>query len=111
MDINKKSSMGACKSYCMNFNSHKFLIQDLPMGKIFYAGLSKDGIYPIPSLSNLSSTPCFSPFQTSAFIIVKPRHLLLWHHRLGHPSSRILLSALKPIFFSLSLSMIDEVEL
>ena len=27
------------------FDAHKFLIQDLPTGKIIYAGLSKDGVY------------------------------------------------------------------
>ena len=27
------------------FDAHKFLIQDLPLGKILYKGLSKDGVY------------------------------------------------------------------
>ena len=91
------------------FDAHKFLFQDLPTGKILYAGLSKDGVYLISSNSNLSSTSCFNSVQTPAFVTIKPHHILLWHHRLGHPSSKSLLSALKPIFFSISLSQIDEV--
>ena len=91
------------------FDANKFLIQDWPTGKILCAGLSKDRVYPIPFISDLSSLPSLSHFKTSAFVFVKPQHLLLWHHRLGHPSSRILYSTLKNVFSSLSLSMIDEV--
>ena len=91
------------------FDAHKFLIQDLPIRKILYVGLSKDGVYPIPSNPNLSLTSCFNSVQNLAFVTVKPHHILLWHHRLGHPSSKILLSTLKPIFPSISLSQIDEV--
>ena len=91
------------------FDAHKFLIQDLPTGKILYAGLSKDGVYPIPSNHNLSSTSYLNSVQNSTFVTVKPHHILLWHHRLGHPSSKILLSALKPVFPSISLSQIDDV--
>ena len=91
------------------FDAHKFFIQDLPTGKILYAGLSKDGVYLISSNSNLSSTSCFNSVQTPAFVTIKPHHILLWHHRLGHPSSKSLLSALKPVFFSISLFQIDEV--
>ena len=79
------------------------------MGKILYAGLSKDEVYPIPSNPNLSSASCFNSVQNPAFVTIKPHHILLWHHRLGHLSSKILLSALKPIFPSISLSQIDEV--
>ena len=46
-------------SFCY-FDAYKFLILDLPTGKILYAGLSKDGVYPIPSNPNLSSTSCFN---------------------------------------------------
>ena len=91
------------------FDAHKFLIQDLPTGKILYAGLSKDGVYPIPSNHNLSSTSYLNSVRNSTFVTVKPHHILLWHHRLGHPSSKILLSALKPVFPSISLSQIDDV--
>ena len=91
------------------FDAYKFLIQDLPTGKIIYAGLSKDGVYLIPSNPNLSSTSCFNSVQNPAFVTVKAHHILLWHHRLGHPSSKILLSALKLVFPSISLSQIDDV--
>ena len=59
------------------FDAHKFLIQDLTTGKILYAGLSKDGVYPIPSNHNLSSTSCLNSVQNSAFVTVKPHHILL----------------------------------
>ena len=89
------------------FDANKFLIQDLPTGKILYAGLSRDGVYPIPSISDLSSS--LNHFKSSAFVFVKPHQILLWHHRLGHPHSRVLYFVLKTVFSSLSLSMIDEV--
>ena len=89
------------------FDANKFLIQDLPTGKILYAGLSRDGVYPIPSISDLSSS--LNHFKSFAFVPVKPHQILLWHHRLGHPHSRVLYSVLKTVFSSLSLSMIDEV--
>ena len=79
------------------------------MGKILYAGLSKDGVYPIPSNPNLPSTSCFNSIQNPTFVTVKTHHILLWHHRLGHPSSKILISTLKPVFPSISLSQIDDV--
>ena len=91
------------------FDAHKFLIQDLLTGKILYKGLSKDGVYPIPSNPTLSSTSCFNSVQNSAFVTVKPHQIKLWHHRLGHPSSKILFSALKPVFHSISLSQIHDV--
>ena len=77
----------------------------MPTRKILYAGLSKDGVYPSPSISDLSSLPSLSHFKTFAFVSVKSQHLLLWHHNPGHPSSRIPYSALKNVFSSLSLSM------
>ena len=89
------------------FDANKFLIQDLPMGKILYAGLSRDGVYPIPSISDLSSS--LNHFKSFAFVSIKPHQILLWHHRLGHPHSRALYSVRKTVFSSLSLSMIDEV--
>ena len=52
------------------FDANKFLIQNLPSGKILYEGLSKDGVYPIPSLSDLSASLHHS--NCSAFMSVKP---------------------------------------
>ena len=54
------------------FYAHKFLIQDLPTGKILDTGLSKDGVYLIPSNHNLSSTSCLNSVQNFAFVTVKP---------------------------------------
>ena len=89
------------------FDANKFIIQDFPLGKIIYKGLSKDGIYPIPSLFDLSASLHHS--NCSAFMFVKPQQLLIWHHRLGHPSSKFLYSTLKHVFSSFTLSLIDEV--
>ena len=42
---------------CCYFDAYRFSIQDLPSGKILYEGLSKDGVYPIPSSSLSSLNP------------------------------------------------------
>ncbi len=84
-----------CSCY---FDSNKFLIQDLPSGKVLYKGLSENGLYPIHTLpsSFVSSIPQSSaPASTSiqAFLSSKNKWQL-WHQRLGHPSDRVLVSAL-----------------
>ena len=91
------------------FDAHKFLIQDLPSRKILYKGLSKDGVYPIPSSSSLSSSIAFNSTSTvSASHSLKSDALLLWHYRLRHPSSRLLCYALKPFFHSVTLFQIED---
>ena len=71
------------------FDAYKFSIQDLPTRKIIYKGLSKDGVYPNPPLSTLSS----SPVSSTGFFAVSDQ-ALLWHKRPGHPCSKILHFAL-----------------
>ena len=44
----------------------------------------------------------------SASKSIKSDVLLLWHYKLGHPSSRLLHSALKPFFHSITLSQIED---
>ena len=51
--------------------------------------MSKDGVYPIPQLSNLYS----SSVSSTGFVAVSD-HALFWHKRLGHPCSKILHFAL-----------------
>ena len=91
------------------FDAKNFSIQDLPSGRILYKGLSKDGVYPIPTASTLSSSAAFnSKFGVSAFAsFLKNDLILLWHHRLGHPSSRILYSTLQNVIKNVSLSQIN----
>ena len=87
------------------FDAQKFLIQDLHAGKILNKGLSKDGVYPIPS----SSTAFNSKSNVSASLSTKFDVLLLWHYKLGHPSSRLLYSALKHFMYFVSLSQIENI--
>ena len=49
------------------FDAHKFSIQGLPLGRILYERLSKDGVYPIPT-----SSSTVMPSYSTAFA-----HLLL----------------------------------
>ena len=74
------------------FDAYQFSIQDLPMGKVLYRGLSKDGVYPIPPFAFLpSSSP--SHVSSSGFAAMSPQ-TLLWHNRLGHPCAKVLCSAM-----------------
>ena len=62
-------------------------------------------MYPIPS----SSTAFNSKSSVSASVSIKPNALLLWHYRLGHPSSRLLYLALKNFMYYVSLSQIENI--
>ena len=64
------------------FDAYQFLIQDLLTGKVLYRGLSKDGVYPIPSSTLPSSSS--SHLNSSGFATMSPQ-TLLWHNRLSHP--------------------------
>uniref|UniRef100_A0A2N9GG32 Integrase catalytic domain-containing protein n=1 Tax=Fagus sylvatica TaxID=28930 RepID=A0A2N9GG32_FAGSY len=93
--VHKLCKHNNCSCY---FDSNKFLIQDLPSGKVLYKGLSENGLYPIHTLpsSFVSSIPQLSaPASTSiqAFLSSKNKWQL-WHQRLDHPSDRVLVSAL-----------------
>ena len=91
------------------FDAENFSIQDLPSGRILYKGLSKNGVYPIPTTSTLSSSIAFnSKSSVFAFASIKLDLILLWHHRLGHPSSRILYSTLQNVIKNVSLSQIEK---
>ena len=67
-------------------------------------------MYPIPSPSTLSSSLAFNSKSTmSASNSIKSDVLLLWHYRLGHPSSRLLYFSLKHFFHSITLSQIVNI--
>ena len=97
------------------FDAYRFSIQDLPMGKILYKGLCKDGVYPIPSPSSLHSSStantASSASSSSVATAVSPTtsaQILLWHNRLGHPSSKLLHSAIQSINSSFTFNNVDD---
>jgi transposase InsO family protein len=88
LSVHKLCKDNTCSCY---FDSNKFLIQDLHSGKVLYKGLSSNGLYPIhtqPSPSFTTASPTVSAFLSSR------NKWQLWHHRLGHPSDRVLVSTL-----------------
>jgi hypothetical protein len=95
LSVHKLCKDNHCSCY---FDSNKFFIQDLPSGKVLYRGLSENGLYPththhspfVPSVTTSSATA--SP-SIQAFLFSRNKWQL-WHQRLGHPSDRVLISAL-----------------
>ena len=87
------------------FDAYRFLIQDLPRGKVLYRGLSKDRVYPMPSSTLPSSSP--SHPNSSGFVALPPQ-FLLWHNRLGHPCAKVLHSAMSS-FPSVKVSCVSDI--
>ena len=89
---------------------------DLISGKILYEGLSKDGVYPILASSSLSSNSSISTACTSsqvhptssALSSATSAQISLWHKRLGHPSAKLLHSAIQPVNVAFTFNKIDE---
>ena len=94
------------------FDAYRFSIQDLPIGKILYERLSKDGVYPIPASSFWDSASSSSPLHqiesVSAFTSVKSTQISLLHKRLGHPSAKLLHSTIQSVNHDFSLNRVDE---
>lgn len=104
-----------------HFDANELKIQDIPMGRLLYKGLSKNGVYPIysrnflklnafhyPSVSpspQSAQTSCFS----TAFHVNKVNKWLLWPHRLGHPINKVLTTVLSSIDASCILPINDSI--
>ena len=83
------------------------------MGRLLYKGLSENGVYPIYSKNFISSLPHVN-FKSSskqyhvsieslfpaAFLVNKANNWLLWDHRMGHPSNKVLDVALSSLNIS-----------
>ena len=86
LSVHKLCLDNNCSCY---FDANKLLIQDLPMGRLLYQGLSRNGVYPIHSSTLFNSA---SNKTTCAAHSVTPDKWQLWHSRLGHPSHKVLTS-------------------
>jgi hypothetical protein len=67
LSVHKLCKDNNCSCY---FDSNKFLIQDLPSGKVLYKGLSENGLYPIHTNHSSVQTLIASP-SVSAFLSTK----------------------------------------
>jgi transposase InsO family protein len=92
LSVHKLCTDNNCSCY---FDSNKFLIQDLPSGKVLYKGLSRNGLYPIHTHPHSSaSTPSVTVSPSVSAFLSSKNKWQLWHQRLGHPSDRVLVSSL-----------------
>ena len=88
-------------------------IQHIPTGRLLYKSLSENGVYPIYSKNFIKSSSHFKSLSSSCqnhpsailnppsvhsnFHVNKSNKWLLCHHRLGHPSDKVLNVALSSI--------------
>jgi hypothetical protein len=104
LSVHKLCLHNHCSCY---FDANKLLIQDLPMGRVLYKGLSKNGVYPIQSStlfnSVINKTACTAHCFCLYCFCTKWQ---LWHSRLGHPSHKVLTTLFPSLQCNSSLSSI-----
>ena len=108
-------------NFSCHFDANELKIQDIPTRRLLYRGLSENGVYPIYSknflkptvfqsisLSQPSQSTQLSCFPT-ALHVNKVNKWLMWHHRLGHPSNKVLTTALSSVDASCILPISDSI--
>uniref|UniRef100_A0A2N9FXA9 Integrase catalytic domain-containing protein n=1 Tax=Fagus sylvatica TaxID=28930 RepID=A0A2N9FXA9_FAGSY len=98
LSVHKLCKHNNCSCY---FDSNKFMIQALPSGRVLYRGLSENGLYPIHTQP---SVPSVSPSSSIQAFLSSKNKWQLWHQRLGHPSDRVLVSAIPSLSSCISVN-------
>uniref|UniRef100_A0A2N9F8N5 Integrase catalytic domain-containing protein n=1 Tax=Fagus sylvatica TaxID=28930 RepID=A0A2N9F8N5_FAGSY len=99
LSVHKLCKHNNCSCY---FDSNKFMIQALPSGRVLYRGLSENGLYPIHTQPSVP--PSVSPSSSIQAFLSSKNKWQLWHQRLGHPSDRVLVSAIPSLSSCISVN-------
>jgi histone deacetylase 1/2 len=72
----------------LEFHPDHFLIKEQGTRRTLHKGRCRGGLYPLHASPSSPNLPSVSSSNKQVFSSVKPS-TSLWHHRLGHPSSRV----------------------
>jgi histone deacetylase 1/2 len=72
----------------LEFHPDHFLIKEQGTRRTLHKGRCRGGLYPLHASPSSPNSPSVSSSNKQVFSSVKPS-TSLWHHRLGHPSSRV----------------------